>query len=318
MFRLAQDGYKYNGITQEVTELITDLSTGKPADVAIIGAGPAGISAAVNGKARNLTAIVIDHRHPVAKVDTYPEVTNYLGFPRVTGAELAAHFSKHFAHTGYTFHKEKALRIMPDESSFIITTDQGLYRSITVILAFGVTQTKLLRREEQFLGRGVSYCVTCDGALYRDKDVVVVGYIPEGEEEANALAGLARSVTYLALYPNVEALDPSVTLVRATPLAIEGDSRARALKTDEGTINADGIFIVRSAIPVSTLIDNLEMEGEYIKIDCNMSTNIPGVFAAGDCTGPPFQIAKAVGQGQVAALSAARYVHKIKTQQLSQ
>jgi thioredoxin reductase (NADPH) len=289
-----------------------DLFDGKPVDVAIIGAGPAGISAAVNAKARNLTAIVMDSRRPVAKVHTYPEVTNYLGFPKVTGTELADHFTKHFANTGYPFRKELVLRVMPEEGGFLITTDKGVYSSTSVILAFGVTQTKLLRREEQFLGRGVSYCVTCDGALYRDKDVVVVGYIPEGEEEANALAGLARSVTYVALYPNVEALDPSVTLVHATPIAIEGDSRARALKMDEGTIEADGIFIVRSAVPTNTLIDGLEMSGDYIKVDCDMATNIPGVFAAGDCTGPPFQIAKAVGQGQVAALSAARYVHRVK------
>jgi len=282
---------------------------GEACDLLIIGAGPAGLSAAVNARARNLKAIVIEAREPVSKVRTYPDITNYLGFAKTTGAELANHFYQHFSKTGCPFKKEKVLKVLPQDCGFGISTDKAVYQSRTIILAVGVAQTALLPGEEQFLGRGVSYCVTCDGALFRDKDVVVVGYVPEGEEEANALAGLARQVTYVAAYENVEALDKSVKLVRAAPVAVEGDSRVRKLRTESGELRADGIFIVREAIPPTTLLDGLKVSDDFVQVGRDMATSVAGVYAAGDCTGPPFQIAKAVGEGQVAALSAARFIH---------
>jgi len=285
-------------------------------DVIIIGAGPAGLSAAVNAKARNLRGVVVDARDPVAKVRTYPEVTNYLGLPKLSGNELAEHFVRHFAQTGFPFRKERVLKVVPMDSLFMVSTEKGVYQAKSVILTLGVAQSKVLPGEEQYLGRGVSYCVTCDGALFRGKDVVVVGYIPEGEEEANALAGFARTVTYVATYEGVRMLDKAIDLVSATPIAIIGDSRAHALRTSDGDLRADGIFIVREALPAGILVDGMKIEeGGFIAVNSQMETNVPGILAAGDCTGGPFQIAKAVGQGQVAALSAARYVYMQKTKE---
>lgn len=281
-------------------------------DLVIIGAGPAGLSAAVNAKARNLTAVVIDSREPVQHVRTYPEVTNYLGFVRASGNELANHLAQHFCKTGYRFVKDRALKLVPFEGVFMTSTERSNFQSWAAILAPGVSRSKTLPGEEQFLGRGVSYCVTCDGALYRGKDVVVVGYIPEGEEEANALAGLARSVTYVAAYENVQSLSEEVKLMRVKPLSIHGDVHAHVLQTDAGELRADGIFIIRQSVPMATLVDDLEFCDNSVCVDREMATNIPGLFAAGDCTGPPFQIAKAGGEGQVAALSAARYARTHK------
>jgi thioredoxin reductase (NADPH) len=283
---------------------------GGTVDVVIVGAGPAGLSAAVNAKARNLSAVVIDAREPVAKVRNYPEVTNYLGYPKAGGGELANHFAQHFAKTGFPFHKERAQKIMDQGDILMVGTDKEVYDGKTVILTFGVAQTKLLPGEEQYLGKGVSYCVTCDGALFSGKDVVVVGYVPEGEEEANALAGFARSVTYVATYENVETLDAAVKLIHAKPTAILGSTKVTGLKTDLGDMCADGVFVVREAMPVTSMLEGLAVEDGFVQVNRSMATNIPGVFAAGDCTGAPFQIAKAVGEGQVAALSAARYVYK--------
>lgn len=286
------------------------VSKSETTDVVIIGAGPAGLSAAVNAKARNLSAVVIDAREPVTKVRAYPEVTNYLGYPKAGGAELANHFAQHFAKTGFPFKKERAQKIVPQGDVVMVGTDKEVYDGKTVILTFGVAHTKLLPGEEQCLGKGVSYCVTCDGALYSGKDVVVVGYVPEGEEEANALAGFARSVTYVATYENVETLDKSIKLIHAKPTAILGCSKVTGLKTDTGELSADGVFVIREAMPVTSMLEGLAVQDSFIQVDRSMATNIPGVFAAGDCTGAPFQIAKAVGEGQVAALSAARYVYK--------
>ncbi len=281
-------------------------------DVLIIGAGPAGLSAAVNAKARNLKAVIVDSREPVQNVRTYPEITNYLGFTRSTGAEMANRFAQHFCKTGYHFIKDRALKVLPMDGEFVTSTERANYRSRAVILCPGISRSKTLPGEEQFLGHGVSYCVTCDGALYRGKDVVVVGYIPEGEEEANALAGLAKSVTYIAVYEGAETLAPEVTVVRSKPLSIVGDHRAHALQTEEGEIRADGFFIIRQGVPMATLVDDLRFSGNFVWVDREMATNISGLYAAGDCTGPPFQIAKAVGEGQVAALNAARYIHGMR------
>ncbi|MDH7481511.1 MAG: NAD(P)/FAD-dependent oxidoreductase [Armatimonadota bacterium] len=299
--------------------MVSGVFGGKIWDVLIIGAGPAGLSAAVNAKARNLKGIAFDFREPASKPKIYPEVTNYLGLPKVTGAELACHFMRHFSNTGFLYKKQRALNVTQDgNNNFMVTTDSEVHRSRTVIITTGVAQSRVLPGEEQYLGKGVSYCVTCDGALFRGKDVVVVGYIPEGEEEANSLAGFARRVTYVATYENVQMLDKSVEVIHANPVAIIGDARARAIKTQIGEIHADGIFIIREAVPVTTLLSGLEVTDGFIKVDRQMATSIPGVFAAGDCTGGPFQIAKAVGEGQVAALSAARYVYKLKEKEMSE
>ncbi len=290
---------------------------GKIWDVVIIGAGPAGLSAAVNAKARNLKGIVLDFREPASKPKIYPEVTNYLGLPKITGAELACHFKRHFSNTGFPYKKQRALNIMRADDIFMVTTESEIYQSLAVIISVGVAQKQILPGEEQYLGKGVSYCITCDGALFRGKDVVVVGYIPEGEEEANSLAGFARRVTYIATYEDVQTLDKSIEVIHTNPVAIIGDARARAIKTEIGEVHADGIFIIREAVPVTMLFPELEIADGFVKVDRQMATSIPGVFAAGDCTGGPFQIAKAVGEGQVAALSAARYVYKLREKEMS-
>ncbi len=290
--------------------MTSEVPGGQIVDVVIIGAGPAGLSAAVNAKARNLSAVVLDIRDPVSRLKAYPEVTNYLGFAKQTGADLARHFTQHFSKTGYPLIRERAQKIMPIGDYLCVGTDREIYDGKAVILAFGAARTQSLQGEEELVGKGVSYCVTCDGALFSGKDVVVVGYISEGEEEANALAGFARSVTYVATYEKVETLDPGVKLVHAKPISITGSTKVTGLKTDLGEIDADGVFLIREAMLVGGMIEGLELDEHFVRVDKSMATSIPGLFAAGDCTGAPFQIAKAVGEGQVAALSAARYVYK--------
>lgn len=256
--------------------------------------------------------MLIESIGPVSSVVWHPEITNYLGLPKITGVELAEKFQSHFSSTGYPVVKEKATKVLAQTDSIMVGTANHIYECKSVILAVGVSRTKTLPGEVEYLGRGVAYCVTCDGALYSGQDVLVIGYIPEGEEEANALAGFAGSVTYIPLYEEIRALKESVKVVRQTPVEIIGNDKATGLITDSGEIDADGIFVIREAVPVATLLEELDIEGKFIRVDQNMATNIPGVYAAGDCTGMPFQIAKAVGQGQVAALSAVKHVHNFK------
>jgi len=282
------------------------------ADVIIIGGGPAGLSAAVNAKARNLNAIVLDAHDPASKLRAHPEITNYLGMPNLEGPALADRFAAHFALTGFRLIRERAQKILPMGENLCVGTDKEIYDGRTIVLALGVAQAKLLPGEERLLGKGVHYCVTCDGALYAGRDVIVAGYIREGEEEANALAGFARSVRYVSTYEDVGPLESGIEVIHAKPEEILGEEIVSALKTDVGELRADGVFVVREAMPIGSMLEGLSIKDNFIEVDASMATSFAGVFAAGDCTGPPYQIAKAVGQGQVAALSAARHIYKTR------
>ena len=143
-----------------------------------------------------------------------------------------------------------------------------------------------LKGELELLGRGVSYCATCDGMLYRNRSVVCAGDAPNFAEEVEFLRSIGCQVTE----------------VRLAGLEILGDGRVSGVRTAAGEeIPCDGVFLLRSSIAPAQLAAGLELEEGYIKVDSHMATSLPGVFAAGDCTGRPLQLARAVGQGQTAA-----------------
>ena len=165
----------------------------------------------------------------------------------------------------------------------------------------------------EYLGKGVSYCATCDGMLYRGKKVVVVGENEEGEAEANFLADVCEQVTYVPLYQPVLNLKETVEVLQGKPKAVVGEGiRVTGIEVDGETVECDGIFFAKNSTPPESLLFGLNTDGKNIIVDRNMATNLPGVYAAGDCTGAPFQIAKAVGEGLVAALSAAAYIDSKK------
>lgn len=150
--------------------------------------------------------------------------------------------------------------------------------------------------------------------FYRDKDVAVISYTAEeGEHEANFLGELCRNVYYLPQYkgeaPEIRSEKVKV-MTGVRPKVIKGDGQVSGLVTDKEELKVDGVFILRQSDPVENILSGLELEGEIIKVNRDMSTNIPGVFAAGDCTGKPWQIAKATGEGLVAVLSAITYLEK--------
>ena len=157
----------------------------------------------------------------------------------------------------------------------------------------------------------MSYCATCDGMLYRNKPVVVVGRSPDAPHEANYLKSLGCQVTYVAAR-EPQGLDQEIPFVRAGRLAVKGEQAVTALEADGASIPCAGIFILRQAVAPTDLLPALETEEGYIRVDRRMATNVEGVFAAGDCTGGPLQVAKAVGEGHVAALSACEYLDQIK------
>ncbi len=277
-------------------------------DIAIIGGGPAGLSAALTGRIRNKEIALFEHLDFSQKLQKAHIVDNYPGLPQVTGKGLVQQMAAHAQAHQPTIIKEKVLNIYPGEK-FTILTPAATYEARAVILATGVVATVLFAGERDFLGRGVSYCATCDGMFYKDKNVAVIAYTAEGEHEAKFLGELCRQVYYLPQYKGeLPPFRDNVKIVADKPRAIKGDSQVEQLATDKGELKVDGVFILRQSDPVENVLAGLELDGEVIKVNRDMSTNIPGVFAAGDCTGKPWQIAKAVGEGLVAVLSAIGYL----------
>ena len=161
------------------------------------------------------------------------------------------------------------------------------------------------------MGRGVSYCATCDGMLYRNKPVAVVGRSKDAPAEAEYLQSIGCQVTYVAAR-RPEELNQAIPFVKGNRRSVKGDRLVTALEIDGQEFPCEGVFVLRDAVAPTDLLPALETEDGYIKVDRKMATNVPGVFAAGDCTGLPLQIAKAVGEGHIAALSACEYLDELE------
>ncbi|HBT20129.1 MAG TPA: thioredoxin reductase [Peptococcaceae bacterium] len=283
-------------------------------DMVIVGCGPAGLSAAVNAKIRKKNIKLIGGEVCSPKLYSSPEINNYLGFPNIKGSELKEHFLNHIKSLGIDIVKNTVVNIFQGDGSFdILTRDNEIYKARSVIIAVGVTNDAVLPGEEEFLGRGVSYCATCDAPLYRGKNVAVVSFEEEGEKEAKLLSQYSSRVYYIPRYNDApKFIADNVEIINDIPTAVIGDKFVTSLELSKGRIEVQGVFIIRETVPVDKLIPGLEMvDDRFIKVNLNMETNIPGVFAAGDCVGKPFQLAKAVGQGQIAALTAADYLEQL-------
>ena len=277
-------------------------------DILVIGCGPAGLSAAINSTIRNKKTIIYGGEFCSPKLNKAPHINNYLGFWDVSGEGLRQKYLEHVKKLDIKIESHRVDNIYPGDGNFSVVSKGSMLMCKTVILAIGLQNPKFLPGEEELLGKGVGYCATCDGPLYKGKKVGVIGYYHGAEEEVNFLADIAGEVFYLPLYKEVGKLKAGVKLISAKPRAIKGQDKLEALETETETLALDGLFIIRESIPPTLLLPSLAMENSAIIVDRRMATNIAGVFAAGDCTGQPYQLAKAVGEGAVAGLSAASYL----------
>lgn len=278
-------------------------------DIIVIGAGPAGLSAAVQARARGKTVLVVAGSDKDNALYKAQRIDNYLGLPGLTGAEMLARFSDHARENGVERRMGRVLSIMPVKDRFYVSIDADMEEAGAVILALGVSRGKKYPGEAEFLGRGVSYCATCDGALYRGKPVAVVGLSADAPEEAAFLSGLGCQVTYVAV-KRPQELEESIPFVKGVKLEIRGEKTVTALVADGEELPCDGIFLLRPSLAPTDLLPGLRVEQGYITVDRNGQTSVPGVFAAGDCTGLPLQVSKAVGEGMMAGHRAAEYLDR--------
>ena len=280
-------------------------------DIAIIGGGPAGLSAALTARIRGKTVALFEHLDFSRKLQRAHDVDNYLGMPHRTGTDIMREMADHaLAHEPDVI-REKVISVFPGKKDFTIACKEEMYTARTVILATGVTSGALFEGEKDLLGKGVSYCATCDGMFFRGKTVAVISYGKEGEADAAYLANLCKEVYYLPQYRDEMNLRADNIIVEnVMPRRIEGQNKTEKLITSKGEMNVDGVFIIRESDPVENLVRGLSLDGTHIAVDRQMRTNINGLYACGDCTGKPYQVSKAVGEGLIAALSAVEYLHE--------
>lgn len=277
-------------------------------DIAIIGSGPAGVSAALNAKILNKTFIWFGSHATSKKVGRAELIKNYPGLPDITGEQLAWALKHHADSMNIPLTEGVVTGVYETGNKFTLLVGNKDYDAKTVILCVGVEAQKPVAGEEEFLGRGISYCATCDGMLYKGKSIAVVCTDKRFEHEIEYLCDLAGACTVFPLYKDYEIKSDKAKILLKTPTAYFGDSRIRGVRFKDGEIPADGVFVLKGAISPATLVHGLKTEEGHIAVNRAMETNIAGIFAAGDCTGRPYQYIKAAGEGNVAVHTAVEYL----------
>ena len=273
-------------------------------DCIIVGSGLAGISAALTLKANGKNFMLLGSPDLSVKINRAECIRNYPGLSSVTGREFARALKKQLAEAEISVTDERVSGVYAMGDKFTVLTQSGAsFESKTVILATGVESVKRLEGEEEFLGRGVSYCATCDGFLYKGKTIGVLSTSKRFEHEVEYLAKLAGKVYLMPMYKDVGDFSENVEKVVKMPLAVKGEKKVNRLVFKDGELPVDGVFLLKESISPAVLVGGLEMSEGHVVVARDMSTNLKGCFAAGDCTGRPYQYAKAAGEGNIAAHS---------------
>lgn len=308
------------------------MSEGKQVyDLVILGAGPAGLTAGMYASRLGLKTVILESGIPGGRAGEAPFIENFPGFPDgIAGVELVERMVKHCSKFGAEIRTfEEAVDLELKAPLKKVTTRKGSYSSLSVIIATGTQRRKLrIPGESEFLGRGVSYCPVCDGAFFKGMKVVVVGSGDEAAVDALFLADLASEVVLVTHGAPLEAAEDllrrirekGVEVVEARVAEIAGRDVVEHVKVaykdgKEGTITTSGVFISLGGVPMSELVRKAGVEVDEkgcIKVDRMQRTSVEGVFAAGDCTCGGMQVVTAAGEGAMAAISASRYVKRVK------
>ncbi len=275
-------------------------------DLIIVGGGPAALSCGMTARKRNLRCLVVAADAQTGWLYKAERLDNYPGMPKVSGKELLRVFRAQAQELGVEFMGGVARQIQPMGDSYMVLVGNDVLEARAVVLAMGAARPKLLPGEEELLGRGVSWCGTCDGMFYRGKRVAVLSAWHGGVEEALFLASLASHVDYYTMAPHTPPADERIELRGEKPLRLEAaEGRQIAVVTDGTTSDYDGVFVFRPAVAPDRMLPGLKLDGSFVEVDRAMRTSLPRVYACGDCAGQPLQVAKAVGEGNIAAISCA-------------
>ena len=295
-------------------------------DLIIIGTGPAGLTVGIYAIRHNLDFIMIGK--DLGMITESNLVENYPGFISITGNELMDKFKKHAEYFGVKIINDEVIGVKKEGNIFITATKSNEYKSKTLIIAAGTEKRKLnLPNEDKFIGKGISYCTTCDAPFFKDKVVAVVGGSDSAVVSALHLKEFAKKV-YIIYRGNKLRGEPiRVKIIEENPKIeviynanikeIIGEDKVEGVKLDNGNeIKLDGIFIEIGAVPTIAFAKELGIKTDdkgYIIVKQDQSTNIPGVFAAGDITTGSnmlMQVITAAAEGAIAAVSVYDYLTK--------
>jgi thioredoxin reductase (NADPH) len=297
-------------------------------DIIIVGAGTAGLSAAIYGVRAGKTVLVLEANVYGGQIINTPEIENYPGIKHISGYEFATNLYEQAKELGAEVKFEKVLEIKSEQNEKIVTTDTNVYSTKSIILATGAKNRLLgLENETEWIGRGVSYCATCDGAFFRGKEVAVNGGGNTALEDAIFLSNYCSKVYVIhrrdtfrgedkllqSLHgkKNVEfILNSYITKLQGTE-KLEGIKIINKDTNNESEININGLFIAIGQIPENAIFSSVvELDnGGYIKAMEDCKTNEPGIFVAGDSrTKMIRQLATAASDGAIAALAACEYI----------
>jgi len=274
-------------------------------DMLIIGSGPAAWSCALTARQRNLSVVVAAADAASSWLQKAEQIDNYPGMPMVSGKEMLRVFRQQAVDAGAVVLSTLARQVMPAGDIYMTLCGNDIVESRCVVLATGAARPKLLPGEEDLLGSGVSWCGTCDGMFFRGEEVAVLSAWHGGIEEGEFLSGLCAKVDYYSLVSHALPDNPPFAVMQGTPKSLRREDGRIILTTSNGQSAYDGVFIFRPAVSPTSLLPGLNVSGAFIQVDRRMAANLPRVYACGDCTGHPLQIAKAVGEGNIAAISAA-------------
>ncbi len=301
-------------------------------DVVIIGCGIAGMTAAIYLKRSNYNVVILEKNVPGGQIINAFKVENYPGFTSVSGADLAYSVYEQVNNLGIEVKFEAALEISEVDNMKIVKTDDSKYACKAIVLATGRSPRSInAKNEEKYIGKGISYCATCDGALYRDKDVVVVGGGNSAVGESIFLAGICKKVTLIhrsevfkaeqELIDKMKSLSNIEIVMNSEIVEYIGDNNilrsvvVEDIDKNKSEIETEAVFLFVGSVPNSELLKNLNILNEYnyINVNNDMLTDANGIFACGDSINKKvYQLVTATGEGAIAADSVKEYIEKSK------
>ncbi len=301
-------------------------------DLIVIGAGPAGLSAGIYGARAGLSCAVIEQSAPGGQIAITDEIDNYPGLPGISGGELGMKLAEHAEAVGceMVYDSVTGMAVREDGAFSVMTSAPGPLRAPAVVYTAGATPRPAgFEGEEQFRGRGVSYCATCDGMFYRGKDVYVIGGGTAACEEALFLSRIVRSVTMVVrrdvlrttpkLREQVEACENLTIRYNSKVVSVSGATMLETITLEDAltheaeTIRHDepfGVFVFVGHDPAVDLVrDYVDVVANGIVTDASMATRTPGLFVAGDVRDTVLrQVVTAISDGAIAATSALKYL----------
>ncbi|MFY9639259.1 MAG: thioredoxin-disulfide reductase [Methanobacterium sp.] len=300
-------------------------------DIVIVGAGPAGLTAGIYAGREGLKSLIIEKNVRGGNANTAPVILNYPGFKSISGLELLKKMGEQAEKYIEIREDEELLDVLKTDNRFLLTTNNSKYSAKAIIFCSGTTYRKLgVKGEEEFIGKGISYCSICDGMLFKDRDVVVVGGGNSAAEHALHLHDIGVKVTIIHRRDELRAqqflkdklLEKGIPILWNTVLTeIKGDMFLKSIDIHNKETGKDkelmvnGIFIAVGELPNSSIANSLGVEinsNKYIVTDKNQKTKIDGVYAAGDVTGGVNQLVVSCGEGAIAAVNAYTYVKMVE------